>query len=754
MATRSPQRVYQSRQLSRDSQASSAVSNATTTCSATRCCTAARFHIPRRHLAFPALASAMISMVLLTSLANGETIEDYNPPNIIPSVHRDYSNTDFYRDMLKMHHHILVDGYKQHGTRNPKWDELAMEVLAELARQLTAYKAPNKFDPVVKDGHYFRQSLNKLMDLGCDDPLLVYFHAIYANNRDADHWQNIANHLDASGYHPFRAVDALWKLERYLPKGTRQRDEAGMKGVKRAAQAMFMKDNDAYTKRYMVYHYDLLSWDTERAVRYYKQLQNFPDPDPWVADLVRGKYHIKQAWKARGTGWGHEVKPEGWKGFGEHLALAGKYLTRAHCMHPDRPEAASLMIIVSGAGGPSQLNKLHWFRRAQAAHFDFEKPYNLMKWYLRPRWGGSLQEMIAFGEECLSSERYDTNVPWQYLEFMNVVRKERGGDFSFWEKPGVYDHFDKLFKGLRTAPNRKKDYDYLAGYHAVVAYRCGEFEASARILKELGDRPQPYSWAGDMDASPTVGPSEVFARVGQKSDQVINAIEAYEHGRYDKAADITENILEHLPDDDDGRLYVNHLHKRSQWAQTYISTGELDLMPHKQLIAWENMLGTWSIEDDGRLFGRPSRRGLQMQLKIPTGTRWRLSGEVDLSKIGRRDVANLELVAGYLHNEHIWLYVIRPKFNRVWFDTPNGSTHEVGMFKPRFEFAMERWDRGIAMFIDGQLYTAAITTIPARSLPLCIGGRYSDSGPRVWFDKLKLKRIDQQPNWIRQASKQ
>ena len=73
--------------------------------------------------------------------------------------------------------------------------------------------------------------------------------------------------------------------------------------------------------------------------------------DPWARLFLSGRRRVDDAWDARGNDFADKVKPEGWKGFSESMALARKDLEASWRARPDRPEAAVSMIEVTMAGG-------------------------------------------------------------------------------------------------------------------------------------------------------------------------------------------------------------------------------------------------------------------------------------------------------------------------------------------------------------------------------------------------------------------
>lgn len=144
-------------------------------------------------------------------------------------------------------------------------------------------------------------------------------------------------------------------------------------------------------------------------------LQTSPGIPAWGVDYFEGKRHLNEAWKARGDGPNDKVTPEGWQGFRDHLAQARVHFVDSWKAEPTAPLAATQMILVAmGEEGQIDSQRL-WFDRAVAAQMDYMLTYANMRWSLRPRFGGSIEAMLSFGEECMRTGRYDTTVPYEYV---------------------------------------------------------------------------------------------------------------------------------------------------------------------------------------------------------------------------------------------------------------------------------------------------------------------------------------------------
>jgi len=141
-----------------------------------------------------------------------------------------------------------------------------------------------------------------------------------------------------------------------------------------------------------------------------------PKVDPWLTLILRGRIARRAAWDARGSGYASTVTKDGWSGFEKGIKEAKAAYEEAWRLHPEFPEAASLMVDICGSTCGGEMRE--WFDRAVALEMDMLGPYSSYVWYSRPRWGGSVEMMTAFAEACYATHRHDTMVPSYYATIM------------------------------------------------------------------------------------------------------------------------------------------------------------------------------------------------------------------------------------------------------------------------------------------------------------------------------------------------
>jgi len=238
---------------------------------------------------------------------------------------------------------------------------------------------------------------------------------------------------------------------------------------------------------FFMWHYSA-SWRTQLS-RLKKEKY-----EPWLINLIEGKIAIGDAWDARGGGWANTVTEEGWLEFKTRLENAYVYLSKAHSVKPESPEAAVLMVVIAMAGyTPPEETVVFWFNQAVKAEFDYMPAYYKLIWALRPRWGGSYKLMLELGEKALSSKRYDTLVPLFYVRALCDI----AGDMPGYRWRSVFMNSENqqkmglLFKNLASQENYQVHSDTLLAMQMHIALFGGDYS----IAQELYNRvPQGFDF--------------------------------------------------------------------------------------------------------------------------------------------------------------------------------------------------------------------------------------------------------------------
>ncbi len=262
---------------------------------------------------------------------------------------------------------------------------------------------------------------------------------------------------------PWRAKVAEW-TEKALSEGSYRADEAHI----------FVGQTIRYTL-YSRPQFGVMAAAVERS----------PLPE-WAREAVIGAFAREGAWKERGGGWAVSVTEQGWRGFEENLNRARDHLEKswkADSTHPEVP-ALFLDVLKSGAGRPGDEPSV-WFDRAIAAEADYPKVYSTSLWYRRPRWGGTIADMLAFGRACLEAKRYDTNLPDIFMKAVLDSAVEAGNWRNVTHIPWVGEGMVEVTRALLAEPSRASDRERLKSLLVTRAWMARQYELAQQTLKEI-----------------------------------------------------------------------------------------------------------------------------------------------------------------------------------------------------------------------------------------------------------------------------
>ena len=220
---------------------------------------------------------------------------------------------------------------------------------------------------------------------------------------------------------------------------------------------------------------DHLNRDLDATEKLVLESKGLPD---WARKTILGKVELERGWNARGHGWADSVSDKASAEYVERLAKADVYLEAAWKLRPDQPYAAADMILVAMDSGPASLQRARlWFDRTVKARFDYDPAYGTYTAALRPRWGGTHEEMLAFGRACAATKRYDTKVPAHLINVLEDIGQEIGERREIFLMPAIIDEVIALDKGYLAATNRPMSLESCLSDLVLDAWLCHRWEA-------------------------------------------------------------------------------------------------------------------------------------------------------------------------------------------------------------------------------------------------------------------------------------
>ncbi|MFO0977389.1 MAG: hypothetical protein U0996_13395 [Planctomycetaceae bacterium] len=179
-----------------------------------------------------------------------------------------------------------------------------------------------------------------------------------------------------------------------------------------------------------------------------------------LVNYMAGTIHINMAWVYRTSRVASAVTEEGWMRFNYHLERARVFLKQSWKLQPDVPHAAAGLITVAKAN-VEDWSARHWFVLSVRAQFSFGPAYSNYMDAIQPKWGGSEEELVEFGRECLATRAFGTIVPMQAFYAISSYADDVGRDKA-WKNPDVIEltaeYADAFDEWLKT-DERKQDAD-------------------------------------------------------------------------------------------------------------------------------------------------------------------------------------------------------------------------------------------------------------------------------------------------------
>jgi len=217
------------------------------------------------------------------------------------------------------------------------------------------------------------------------------------------------------------------------------------------------------------------------AIAEIDEIFNENDPTNPVKLALDGQYFVNAAWCARGSGWANTVTDQGSQKFTECLAKADDILETAYAKYPAEGEMARAMIDVELGQGKGRDQMEIWFQRAIKANPDDYAAYKAKEWYLQPRWYGSVEDIISFGNECVKTGNWAANIP---MIFPTGIAEASDQDPTLYSRDDIWQPLEKVYREFLS---RYPDSVNYRTYFAKHAYDGGHKDIAREQFKILGD---------------------------------------------------------------------------------------------------------------------------------------------------------------------------------------------------------------------------------------------------------------------------
>jgi hypothetical protein len=692
-------------------------------------------------------ALIVIVLVLYGHDAAGEIVQD---PNATTAA-------DWQRQKLDYNRRTLAGAYERAGVRDPRWDRQAMFVLDLMATRFT--NAGNDSWPSVQwtpTSQQILAAVHHAFNAGCTDPLVLYCQAVVLSDEG---WVDDARPrlreafegIVSRDYPPNRKAAAAGRILKNFNAKDEPELYAQAEQVRRDAhlaiargEGWMPQDRRIVFQLIWTDEYDREPIGVQRTM--FAAINAQPGVDPWLLDMISGSYYIREAWAARGSGWANTVTREGWEGFRRNLRLASQRLRAAWKRHPDHPEAPTAMITVAMAGhADAGEDERLWFDRAVTAQFDYHPAYTNLASALLPRWGGSHQAMYELGVECLETKRFDTRVPFVLIENVRMVAKDRDGDWSFLQDPGIFENVRLAIEQYVESPLTDETRFELSTELAMLAWKAGRYKDARVLLDTLGQHASATAITRfDTRLDEVYG--EIYLLSSSQADEANKLLHAAHH-KAEALEAAWQRLADRLPEDDYGRRYARA--QALRFGDTHrLAAGQT--VEINSILALECVNGHWLEEEEGRFVasGLPNGRAIALYRPV-IGQHYEFTGRYEiLSQPGVEDRAAGIILA---HADGVPWYELYPNLDlgQAILQSSQGHRRRVpgavpqtGSFVIRVtgELVAGVWINGHEVTSDWPMVQGV--EVRDRRIGLSIP---TGRGHRVAFDQLRVRRLDVAP---------
>jgi len=550
-----------------------------------------------------------------------------------------YTLRDVIREDTAFDRSRFIDTYSAIGHKDPKWDAAAKEFLERscegfgFVAEWPAFQPPNA--PTLKE---LVVTGSQLIQAGCDDPTVEYLYAAALTdlNRDveaAKQLQLARRHMEGKEYPAISVLATAERLKRFsYILGSAQ--EQQLTNTIEANALKVVRGDKSRVERRCIYNTmrAALTKDRPAQARVVKVIEGMKDADPWLAAMVQGDYEVSAAWDARGADVAAKVTEQGWKGFAQHLSRAHELLTRAWKLDPTLPQSAEEMItVVMGEGGQPGETVYTWFDRARSAQFDDTAAFVRIMWALRPRWGGSIDQMAAIGLSGANSGRFETQAPlWQLLSTYEIADDLRDKDGHTWALPQFWDANLKVLHGYEQWAPAGARRDWFRSWEAAIAWRAGRFEDAKRILDELHGHFDPQRWS-IFTKNAELAASQVYAYTGPRAAEARAATKDVEAGLRDKGLHEFEELAAQTDSKDPSAYYFNDYLMGLRAAAGFAKGDWVDFLPKGGVHGWQAIRGSAHVDDQGALVGEWDGSGVLLLGEVDFGKRYEVEAKMEYS---------------------------------------------------------------------------------------------------------------------------
>lgn len=168
--------------------------------------------------------------------------------------------------------------------------------------------------------------------------------------------------------------------------------------------------------------------------------------------LWLGYIYSRIAWDYRGSGFSDTVSRAQWQKFGEYNDAAEKQLSWGLMEGGFQPFFVNRLLGIYGSSGSTRNRMFRLFDQVSQEYPEHSGNWSTLLNYLRPRWGGSIEEIVEMGERAMTVSNDNPNVLITLIQLHNEEAWFNSRDAEEKNQWGVVNvYFDRFPEARRQA---------------------------------------------------------------------------------------------------------------------------------------------------------------------------------------------------------------------------------------------------------------------------------------------------------------
>ncbi|MFO0870359.1 MAG: hypothetical protein U0935_15640 [Pirellulales bacterium] len=210
----------------------------------------------------------------------------------------------------------------------------------------------------------------------------------------------------------------------------------------------------------------------------------------YAASCERGRLLIAWAWQARGTAFASLVPPENMRLFVTRLEAARREFERALQINPEGWSAHSQFLTVGMGLGIDRATYEQHFAAAIRLQPGNLAPYRSKYTYLEPKWHGSPEELLEFGQQCLETQRWREGIAPLFLDAVEQVSRLARDPAELFRSADLWAHLQNC-QAQAASQGTEKQRQRAANFFALGGAQSGRYVDVRPIFDALSSRRVP-----------------------------------------------------------------------------------------------------------------------------------------------------------------------------------------------------------------------------------------------------------------------